>query len=82
MDLAGPSINFAYNTIQLAQTYMDGLIISTNLKFINFTHFNGINGPLQSTEQNHRPSASELAFTAGAQGRNITIITHVRFAPD
>ena len=35
---------------------MDGLVISTNLKLNNFTHFNG---PLQSTEQKHRPSASE-----------------------
>ena len=35
---------------------MDGLVISTNLKLNNFTHFNG---PLQSTEQNQRPSASE-----------------------
>ena len=82
VDRAGRSMNFAYDTIQLAQTYMDGLIISNNLKFINFTHFNGINGPLQSTEQNHRPSASELGVTAVAQGLNITIITHVRFAPD
>ena len=45
-----------HDTILLAQTYMDGLVISTNLKLNNFTHFNG---PLQSTEQNHRPSASE-----------------------
>ena len=45
-----------YDTILLAQTYMDGLVISTNLKLNNFTHFNG---PLQSTEQNHRPLASE-----------------------
>ena len=77
MDLRNPwialygSMNFAYDTIQLAHTYMDGLIISTstNLKFNIFTHFNGLNGPLQSTEQNHRLSASELGFTAGAQGR-------------
>ena len=34
---------------------MDRLVIFTNLKFNYFTHFNG---PLQSTEQNHRPSAS------------------------
>ena len=46
---------------------MDRLVISTNLKFNNFTHFNGLNGPLKSMEQNHRPSASELEFTAGAQ---------------
>ena len=32
---------FAYDTIQLAQTYMDGLVISTNLKCNKFTHFNG-----------------------------------------
>ena len=79
VDRAGRSMNFAYDTIQLAQTYMDGLVISTNLKLNNFTHFNGLNGPLQSTEQNHRPSASELGFTTGAQGRytcrNITVIT-------
>ena len=49
-------MNFSYDTILLAQTYMGGLVISTNLKLNNFTHFNG---PLQSTEQNHRPSASE-----------------------
>ena len=86
MDRAGRSMNFAYDndTIQLAHTYMDGLVISTNLKLNNFTHFNGLNG---NTEQNHRPSASELGFTAGAQAkagtcRNITIITYVRFAPD
>ena len=46
VDRAGRSMNFAYDTIQLAQTYMDGLVISTNLKFNNFTHFNGLNGPL------------------------------------
>ena len=34
---------------------MDRLVIFTNLKLNYFTHFNG---PLQSTEQNHRPSAS------------------------
>ncbi len=51
---------------------MDGLVISTNLKLNNFTHFDGLNGTLQSTEQNHRPSASELGFTAGAQGRYTT----------
>ena len=56
VDRATRSMNFAYDTILLAQTYMDGLVISTNLKLNNFTHFNG---PLQSTEQNHRPSASE-----------------------
>ena len=67
MDRAGRSMNFAYDTIQLAQTYMDGLVISTNLKFNNFTP--GLNGPLKSTEQNHRPSTSELGFMAGAQGR-------------
>ncbi len=39
-------MNFAYDTIQLAQTYMDGLVISPNLKLNNFTHFNGLNGPL------------------------------------
>ena len=53
VDRATRSMNFAYDTILLAQTYMDGLVISTNLKLNNFTHFNG---PLQSTEQNHRPS--------------------------
>ena len=86
VDRAMRSMNFAYDTILLAQTYMDGLVISTNLKVNNFTHFNG---PLQSTEQNHRPSASErlhrsrqaLNFKAGTC-RNITIITHFRFAPD
>ena len=47
---AGRSIHFAYDSIHLAQTYMDGLVISTirtkklfnfrlNLKFNNFTHF-------------------------------------------
>ena len=41
VDRAGRSMNFAYDTIQLAQTYMDGLVISTNLKCIKFTHFNG-----------------------------------------
>ena len=47
VDRAGRSMNFAYDTIQLAQTYMmDGLVISTNLKLNNFTHFNGLNGPL------------------------------------
>ena len=56
VDRATRSMNFAYDTILLTQTYMDGLVISTNLKLNNFTHFNG---PLQSTEQNHRPSASE-----------------------
>ena len=56
VDRATRSMNFAYDTILLAQTYMDGLVISTNLKLNHFTHFNG---PLQSTEQNHRPSASE-----------------------
>ena len=56
VDRATRSMNFAYDTILLAQTYMDGLVISTNLKLNNFTYFNG---PLQSTEQNHRPSASE-----------------------
>ena len=45
MDRAGRSMNFAYDTIQLAQTYMDGLVISTNLKLNNFTHFDGLNGP-------------------------------------
>ena len=69
MDRAGRSMDFVYDTIQLAQTYLDGLVISTNLKCNNFTHFKGLNGPLQSTEQNHRPSASEYGFTAGAQGR-------------
>ena len=71
-------MNFAYDTIQSAQTYMDGLVISTNLTFNNFTHFNGINGPLQSTEQNHRPSASELGFTAGAlkAGTCLNITSH------
>ena len=34
---------------------MDRLVILTNLKFNYFTHFNE---PLQSTEQNHRLSAS------------------------
>ena len=53
VDRATRSMNFAYDTILLAQTYMDGLVISTNLKLNNFTYFNG---PLQSTEQNHRPS--------------------------
>ena len=42
VDRAGRSTNFAYDTIQLVQTCMDGLVISTNLKFNNFTHFNGI----------------------------------------
>ena len=69
MDRAGRSINFAYDTIQMAQTYMDGLVISTNLKFNHSRHFNGLNGSLQSTEQNRRPSASELGFTAGAQAK-------------
>ena len=46
VDRAGRSMNFSYDTIQLAQTYMDGLVISTNLKLNNFTHVNGINGPL------------------------------------
>ena len=71
MDRAGIcGSSWAYDTIQLAQTYMDGLVISTNLKFNNFTHFNGLNGPLQSMEQNHRPS--ELGFTAGAQDRYLS----------
>ena len=56
VDRATRFMNFAYDTVLLAQTYMGGLVISTNLKLNNFTHFNG---PLQSTEQNHRPSASE-----------------------
>ena len=38
-----------------ADIYMDQFVIFTNLKFNYFTHFNG---PLQSTEQYHRPSAS------------------------
>ena len=84
VDRATRSMNFAYDTILLAQTYMDGLVISTNLKLNNFTHFNG---PLQSTEQNHRPSASELLHgrrsrVKAGTCRNITIITHFRFAPD
>ena len=58
----------------LAQTYMDRLVISTNLKFNNFTHFNGLNWPLQSMEQSHRPSASELGFTAGAQARQVPAV--------
>ena len=41
VDRATLSMNFAYDTILLAQTYMDGLVISTNLKLNNFTHFNG-----------------------------------------
>ena len=59
VDRAGRSMNFAYDTIPLAQTYMDGLVISTNLKFNNFTHFNGLNWPL------HRNSASWQALKAG-----------------
>ena len=35
--------------------YMDRFVIFSNLTFYYFTYFNG---PLQSTEQNHRPSAS------------------------
>ena len=35
--------------------HMDRFVVFTNLKFNYFTHFNG---HLQSTEQNHRPSAS------------------------
>ena len=35
--------------------HIDRLIIFTNLKFNYFTH---LNEPLQSTEQNHRPSTS------------------------
>ena len=38
VDRAMRSMNFAYDTILLAQTYMDGLVISTNLKLNNFTH--------------------------------------------
>ena len=82
VDRATRSMNFAYDTILLAQTYMDGLVISTNLKLNNFTHFNGPLGPLQSTQQNHRPSASERlhgrrsrqVLRQGPTCRNITII--------
>ena len=38
--------------------YIDRLVIFTDLRF-NFTHFNG---PLQSTEQNHRPSSDMPTF--------------------
>ena len=46
VDRAGRSMHFGYDTIQLVQTYLDGLVISTNLKLNNFMHFNGLNGPL------------------------------------
>ena len=66
-------MNFAYDTILLAQTYMDGLVISTNLQLNNFTHFNG---PLQSTEQNHRPSASERLH--GRRSRQVPAVILLR----
>ena len=69
VDRATRSMNFAYDTILLAQTYMDGLVISTNLKLNNFTHFNG---PLQSTEQNHRQSASERLH--GRRSRQVPVV--------
>ena len=39
MDRTALSINFAYDTIQLVQTYMDRLVIFTNLTFNYITQF-------------------------------------------
>ena len=39
VDRTARSINFAYDTIQLAHTYMDRLVIFTNLKCNYFTQF-------------------------------------------
>ena len=70
VDRATRSMNFAYDTILLAQTCTD-LVISTNLKLNNFTHFNG---PLQSTEQNHRPSASERLHGRRSTSRQVPAV--------
>ena len=48
--------------------YMDRLVIFAHLKFYYFTHYIG---PLQSTEQNHRPSAP---IAQGGCLRNLPVL--------
>ena len=75
VDRAVRSMNFAYHAVCNSwrrHYYMDRLVIFTNLTFYYSTHFK-FNGPLQYTEQNHRPSASIV------QGHKVVACAIYRF---